>query len=312
VPANHDRTDHTDRKGTSMRITAALDQVFDRIENAEILDKPSDLIAGLVEKAVPKGPVRDLASGTPIGHPLHPALVALPIGSWTAATYLDLTFGDKRAARRLVGFGILTALPAALTGANDWTTTAGAERRVGFLHALLNDAALTLYASSWLARRRGHHLRGVGLSLAGAAMLGGAGWLGGHLAYALGVGVDTTAFQQFPEDWTDVAAESAVPAEGAVEGDADGVGVFLTRYDGRIVALADRCTHRGGPLHEGSVSDGCVTCPWHESVFALADGSVVRGPATRPQAVAEVRVVDGRVQVRLSTARTLRTNPTGH
>jgi nitrite reductase/ring-hydroxylating ferredoxin subunit/uncharacterized membrane protein len=295
-----------------MRITAALDRVLERIETAEILDKPSDVIAGVVEKIVRKGTVRDLASGTPIGHPLHPALVAVPIGSWTAATYLDLTFGDKRAARRLVGFGILTAIPTALTGANDWTTTAGAERRVGLAHAVLNDVALVLYAGSWLARRRGHRLRGVGLSLAGATVLGGAGWLGGHLAYALGVGVDTTAFQQFPEDWTDAGVESAVPAVGAVEGDADGARVFLTRHDGRIVALADRCTHRGGPLHEGSVSDGCVTCPWHESVFALADGSVVRGPATRPQPVAEVRVVDGRVQVRRSTARTLRTNPTGN
>jgi nitrite reductase/ring-hydroxylating ferredoxin subunit/uncharacterized membrane protein len=295
-----------------MQISAALERVLERIERAEILDKPSDVIAAAVEKVVPKGKVRDVASGTPIGHPLHPAMVAVPIGSWTAATYLDVTFGDRRAARRLVGFGILTALPTALTGANDWTTTAGAERRLGLVHAVLNDVALTLYAGSWLARRRGHHLRGVGLSLAGATVLAGAGWLGGHLAYALGIGVDTTAFQQFPEDWTDVAAESAVLAEQAVEGDADGVRVLLARHDGRIVALSDRCTHRGGPLHEGSISDGCVTCPWHESVFALSDGTVVRGPASRPQPVAEVRVVDGRVQVRRQSARTLRTNPTGH
>jgi nitrite reductase/ring-hydroxylating ferredoxin subunit/uncharacterized membrane protein len=287
--------------------------MLERIESAEFLDKPSDVLAAAIEKAVPKGRVRDLASGTPLGHPLHPALVAVPIGSWTAATYLDLTFGDRRAARRLVGFGILSALPSALTGANDWTTTAGAERRVGLAHALLNDVALTLYASSWLARRRGNHLRGVALSLAGATVLGGAGWLGGHLAYALGVGVDTTAFQQFPAEWTDVAAEDDVLANQSVEGDADGVRVLLTRLDGNIVALSDRCTHRGGPLHEGSLADGCVTCPWHDSVFALTDGAVVRGPATRPQPVAEVQVVDGRVQVRRSSVpRTLRTNPTGH
>lgn len=295
-----------------MRITAALERVLGSIERAEVLDKPSELAATAVEWAVPKGRVRDLASGTPLGHPLHPVLVAIPIGSWTAATYLDVTFGDRKAARRLIGFGVLAALPTALTGANDWATTAGAERRIGFVHAVLNDVALSLYAGSWLARGRGNHLRGVAMALAGATALGGAGWLGGHLAYGLGIGVDTTAFQQFPEDWTDVAAESAVPAEQAVEGDADGVAVLLARNDGRIVALSDRCTHRGGPLHEGSVADGCVTCPWHDSVFALADGSVVRGPATRPQPVAEVRVADGRVQVRRSTPRTLRTNPTGH
>jgi nitrite reductase/ring-hydroxylating ferredoxin subunit/uncharacterized membrane protein len=300
-------------KETSMRVTAALERVLAGIEHAQVLDRPSDILAAAVAKAVPNGKARDLASGTPIGHPVHPAMVAVPIGSWTAASYLDLTFGDRRAARRLVGFGVLTALPTALAGANDWTTTAGAERRVGLVHAVLNDVALALFAASWLARRRGNHLRGVGLSLTATTVLGGAGWLGGHLAYALGVGVDTTVFQQFPEQWTDAAAEADVPDIAAIEGDADGVRVLLARYDGRLVALSDRCTHRGGPLHEGSVSDGCVTCPWHESVFALDDGTVVRGPATRPQPVAEVRVVDGRVQVRRSSVpRTLRTNPTGH
>jgi nitrite reductase/ring-hydroxylating ferredoxin subunit/uncharacterized membrane protein len=295
-----------------MPIAAALEGVLERIASAEVLDKPSDILASAVAKVVPKGKIQDLASGTPLGHPMHPVLVALPIGSWTAASYLDLTFGNRRAAQRLVGFGVVAALPTAFTGANDWATTTGAERRVGFVHALLNDVALTLYAGSWLARRRGKQLRGVALALAGSAVLGGAGWLGGHLAYGLGVGVDTTAFQQFPDEWTDVAAESAVPAEQALEGDVDGVAVLLVRHDGRIVALSDRCTHRGGPLHEGSIADGCVTCPWHDSVFALADGSVVSGPATRPQPVAEVRVVDGRVQVRRLSDRTLRTNPIGH
>jgi nitrite reductase/ring-hydroxylating ferredoxin subunit/uncharacterized membrane protein len=295
-----------------MRIAAALERVLDRIERAEILDKPGHVLVGAIDKAVPKGKARDLASGTPLGHPLHPVLVAIPIGSWTAASYLDVTFGDRKAAQRLVGYGILAALPTALTGANDWSTTDGAERRVGLVHAVLTDVALGLYAASWLARRRGNHLRGVGLSLAGATALVGAGWLGGHLAYALGVGVDTTAFQQFPDEWTDVAAEADVPVTQAIEGDAGGVPVLLARHDGRVVALSDRCTHRGAPLHEGSVSDGCVTCPWHESVFALADGAVIAGPASRPQPVAEVQVVDGRVQVRRSSARTLRTNPTGH
>jgi nitrite reductase/ring-hydroxylating ferredoxin subunit/uncharacterized membrane protein len=295
-----------------MRISAAVERIVERIERAEILDKPAAVVVAAVAKVVPKGRLRDLASGSPLGHPVHPLLVAVPIGSWTAASYLDLTLGDKRAAQRLVAFGVLAALPTALTGANDWSTTDGAERRVGLVHALLTDAALGLYTSSWLARRRGKHLRGVGLSLAGLTVLGGAGWLGGHLAYALGVGVDTTAFQQFPNDWTDVAAEADVPATQPAVGDAGGVRVLLARHDGAIVALSDRCTHRGGPLHEGSVADGCVTCPWHDSVFALADGAVVAGPASRPQPVAEVQIVDGRVQVRRSSVRTLRTNPTGH
>ena len=76
-----------------------------------------------------------------------------------------------------------------------------------------------------------------------------------------------------------------------------------------MVVLADRCTHRGAPLHEGELLAGCIVCPWHGSEFAL-DGSVVHGPATRPQAAYEVRVVDGQVLVRRADEpRTLRTNP---
>jgi nitrite reductase/ring-hydroxylating ferredoxin subunit len=127
----------------------------------------------------------------------------------------------------------------------------------------------------------------------------------------MGVGVDTTAFQQLPGEWLDVAAEADVPADTALEVDADGVPVLLARVEGEVVALADRCTHRGAPLHEGVVENGCVTCPWHDSVFALRDGAVVSGPATRPQPALEVALEAGRVRVRRSEVRTLRTNPTG-
>ena len=44
--------------------------------------------------------------------------------------------------------------------------------------------------------------------------------------------------------------------------------------------LADRCSHAAGSLSEGQVTDGCVTCPWHGSVFRLSDGWNIDGPAT--------------------------------
>jgi nitrite reductase/ring-hydroxylating ferredoxin subunit len=131
------------------------------------------------------------------------------------------------------------------------------------------------------------------------------------MAYALGVGVDTTAFQGAPEEWTDVAAESEVTTAPKVVS-AGGVPVLLMRSGTSITAMYDRCTHRGGPLHEGSVEDGCITCPWHGSQFRLADGAVAKGPATRPQPTFEVRVSDGRVQVRRAEEpRSLRLNPVG-
>lgn len=293
-------------------LARALDSVVDRVERTTALDRAGDVAADAVQRTLPDGRVRDVASGTPAGHPLHPVLVTVPIGSWVAAGVLDLTGADAAATRRLVGLGVVSALPAAVTGANDWLSTTGAERRVGLVHAALNYTGLALYSASWLARRRGRRLRGAALSAAGLGVIGASGWLGGHLSYALGVGVDTTAFQHFPAEWADVAAETDVPTGSAIRADADGVPVLLTRHENAVLALADRCTHRGGPLHEGSVAGGCVTCPWHGSTFALRDGAVRSGPATRPQPTLEVRVVDGRVQVRHDDPRGLRTRPVGH
>ena len=56
-------------------------------------------------------------------------------------------------------------------------------------------------------------------------------------------------------------------------------------HHGRVTAMVARCSHRGAPLDEGAVVDGCLECPWHRSRFSLDDGSVVRGPAVAPQAI---------------------------
>jgi nitrite reductase/ring-hydroxylating ferredoxin subunit/uncharacterized membrane protein len=286
-----------------------LERLLGRVERSDVLDGPSDAVAGVLRSVIRPGPVEDVLSGTPIGHPAHPVLVAVPIGAWTSVVVLDAIGADDTATRHLVGLGTLAALPAALTGACDWLSTAGAERRVGAVHAVVNYAALGLQVASWVARRHGRRARGAALSLAGTSLVGVSGWLGGHLAYALGVGVDTTAFQKFPADWTDVVAAADIGA-APYSTEIDGVSILLYRAADGVVAMADRCSHRGGPLHEGRLDNGCVTCPWHGSVFG-ADGAVESGPATRPQPTLEVRVVEGRVLVRRDEERALRKNPVG-
>jgi len=57
-----------------------------------------------------------------------------------------------------------------------------------------------------------------------------------------------------------------------------------------------------GPLSDGELTDGCLTCPWHGSVFRVADGAVVRGPATVLQPAFEVREADGAMHVCLPGA----------
>lgn len=289
-----------------------LDRAATSVEHAAVVDPVANWLADAVAPLFANRRVLDLASGTPAGHPLHPLLVTIPIGFWSGALALD-ALRQPDAADAMVALGALGALPTTFTGLSDWRETLGGERRVGFVHGTINTAALSLFTASWVARRTGRRPLGIGLSLAGMGLVSVSGWLGGHLIYALGIGVDTTAFQQAPEDWTYAAPESEVRTGELTMGAVNGVPLVLTRLaNGDIVAYADRCTHRGGPLHEGELVDGCIRCPWHASEFSVTDGSVVQGPATRPQPKYEVRVHNERIEVRRSNeVRSLRTNPVG-
>jgi nitrite reductase/ring-hydroxylating ferredoxin subunit len=53
---------------------------------------------------------------------------------------------------------------------------------------------------------------------------------------------------------------------------------------------------------EGKLAGGCLTCPWHGSVFRVTDGAVLHGPATAPQPVFQVRMTGGVIQVCLPGA----------
>jgi nitrite reductase/ring-hydroxylating ferredoxin subunit len=55
--------------------------------------------------------------------------------------------------------------------------------------------------------------------------------------------------------------------------------VALWNDGGTLRATAAICPHRGGPLHEGQVADGVVTCPWHGFQFSLRDGRCRTVPA---------------------------------
>ena len=278
------------------------------VEQAKALDPVVATVTAAVRTVLPRGPVKDALHGTWLGHQLHPVLVAGPIGLWAGAVLLDLTGGreGRRAAQRLVGAGVLAAVPTAASGVADWSELGSAKKplRVGLVHAAVNDVVLLLYASSWLARRRGDHARGRLLALAGAGGLGVGGYLGGHLAYAQAVGVNRNhGERRVPRDWTD-----AGPAADLVEGqpravEVSGQPVAVVRLDGRLHAMGATCSHWGGPLAEGALVDvhgrTCLECPWHGSRFWLEDGSVARGPATVPQLAYDVRTSGDRVEVRV-------------
>jgi nitrite reductase/ring-hydroxylating ferredoxin subunit len=122
-------------------------------------------------------------------------------------------------------------------------------------------------------------------------------WLGGHLSFGRGVGVNQTAFEDFPSSWTALGREDELQPGRPLRCEAHGVGVLLVRHHGEIYAIADRCSHRGCSLAEGTLREGTITCKCHGSTFTL-DGRVVTGPATAPQPALETRVRDGAIEVR--------------
>lgn len=282
-----------------------LARAVDRLERIEALDAVADPVRRAAQRLLRSDGLRNLLSGTALGHPAHPVLVDLPIGFWTSAMLLDFTGrGQRRAARWLMGVGVLSAVPAIATGLSDWSDTDLAEKRVGLVHATLNTAAVGCFTMSWWARGKGGW-SGQGWSWAGATVATGAGWLGGHLAYTMGVGVDTNAFEVGPAEWTKVSG--AVDPDGGVSGaDAGGVGLVAVRTGGTARVLADRCSHRGGPLSEGHRQGNCIVCPWHGSEFDLDTGVPARGPASVPQPVYEARVEGDDLEVRRSEPRALR------
>ncbi len=288
----------------------ALYRSVELIERAQVLDRPAAALRAAVAPLIPHGPVKDTLSGTWLGHPLHPVTVHVPIGAWLSALVLDLIGGrrSRRAADELVAVGILGTLPSAAAGASDWLDTTGAERRVGLVHATGNVLALLLQVWSLVARWRGRRGRGVLLSAAANGLVGFTGYLGGHLAYNQGVGVDTTIFDAGPTDWTGVADLADLPEGRPVAVPAGQISLLLLRDGDRLHAMDNRCTHRGGPLADGEVVDGCIVCPWHQSAFRLEDGTIAEGPAVRPQPSYETRVTGTRVEVRRAEPKGLRRN----
>ena len=120
----------------------------------------------------------------------------------------------------------------------------------------------------------------------------------GISASRMGVGVDQTAFDRRLDGWTAILDERELEERKPRRVMVSGIDVYLYRAGENLHALANRCTHRGGPLHKGSTDEHTVTCPWHLSMFRLEDGSVLRGPATAPQPSYEARVRDGAIEIR--------------
>ncbi|WP_439882149.1 Rieske 2Fe-2S domain-containing protein [Pontibacter sp. MBLB2868] len=286
--------------------------VIETIEKQKWLETAGNTLQPAVMKAFKAGDdtgqqIKDALHGTWLGHPLHPAITDVPIGAWTTAAVLDglELMGKKKykpGADAAVAIGLIGAAGAAFTGLTDWTGTTKAKRKVGLMHGILNAGATALYATSLVLRKR-KSTRGtaISLSMLGYSIVSVGAYLGGHLVFRNQVGVDHTATSDtYPEDYVAVLPENELTENSMRCVKAGEVAILLVRQEGEIFALANTCSHLGGPLSDGDLlSEGRVRCPWHGSVFSLQNGEVVNGPATEPQPKLEVRTKDGQIEVRL-------------
>jgi nitrite reductase/ring-hydroxylating ferredoxin subunit len=95
-------------------------------------------------------------------------------------------------------------------------------------------------------------------------------------------------------------AESSELTLGAVKVvKVGGVDVMVANIEGKLYAIANKCTHVGGPLGKGKLAGSVVQCPWHGSEFDVKTGAVVKGPAQKPEPTFQVKVENSAVWIKM-------------
>lgn len=171
-------------------------KALDALENASWLDPVVKIEQDAVHTLMQPPALRELLHGVPQGHPLHPTLVQIPLGAWLSAGLLDMVPGTERAAKTLVGVGVVAAVPTVLAGLADYADLRERQARVALVHAAANGTALVLYSASFLARGKGRYRFGKCLSFMGFGVAAVGGYLGGDLTYRQGAGVDRPEFRR--------------------------------------------------------------------------------------------------------------------
>lgn len=270
--------------------------------------------------------IKNLLQGKPFKHPLHPALVHFPIGLFMLSLFFDLVplLGEAanwpvRAAFFSMALGVIMALLASVPGLVDWADIRADHpaRQRATTHLLLSLVVIILYAVNLGLRAEALNepatpLGLLLLSLVGAGLLGVSGYLGGTLIYDDGIAVgrhyrqtDTPGQTRHiptsagPDAFVTVASAASLADHETLRVEVNGHVMAIVNLNGRFYAFQEFCTHRYGPLSEGSFEDGQVRCPWHRSCFDVRTGQVTQGPAQVDLKTYEVRVQEGQIQVRV-------------
>lgn len=251
--------------------------------------------------------LKNLLHGTTLlGHPLHPAVTDIPVGAWIVgvlADWIAIANGAVPASAGTLALivGLLGAVVSAASGYTDFHETFGLERRYAMTHGLTMSVVVVLEVVSlgfrWLGPS-GLHLAAVLVSTVALLLMMAGAYLGGHLSFGMGTMVNRGAFQEGPEEFVPIGRADDFKEGIMRKADAAGTAVLVLRRGQKCFAIANVCSHAGGPLDEGTLEGDTVTCPWHGSKFCITDGRAINGPATFPQATMLVREVNGVLEVK--------------
>jgi uncharacterized membrane protein/nitrite reductase/ring-hydroxylating ferredoxin subunit len=278
--------------------------------------------------------LKDLLQGKPLRHPLHPILTHFPIGLFVLSFILDLiSLGFPsvpnlaRDAFYAIVLGIVTALIAAVPGLVDYADIRNDHpgKRTATIHLVLNLAIVAIYGinlgvrASTIDEMRTPIVPLV-LSVIGLVLLSISGYLGGRLVYDDGIAVGRhNRRTATPQDTlhlstvngakeADLVLVSVPGADRLVNGETlraeiDGQIITIARLDNRVFAFQEFCTHRFGPLSEGTFDGFNVQCPWHKSCFDVRTGKVTNGPAKVELKTFRVETREGKICVGVPSAK---------
>ena len=272
--------------------------------------------------------LRDLLEGKPLRHPIHPMLVHFPIGFLVLSFLLDLVSlafpevpGLLRGSFYAMLLGIITALLAAVPGFVDYSDIRRDHpgKATASRHMILNLMVVAIYGINLWIRSSALSdskisLPPLLLSIAGIGLLSISGYLGGRLIYDEGIAVGRhKRHTPTPQDTLHLSTGHAasggeaafVPVPNTeqlrngetLRVEIDKQVMTIARLDNQLYAFQEFCTHRFGPLSEGSFHGFNVQCPWHNSCFDIRTGKVTNGPAKVVLKTFKIEMRDGKVGV---------------
>ncbi|MGI8659138.1 MAG: Rieske 2Fe-2S domain-containing protein [Candidatus Limnocylindria bacterium] len=250
--------------------------------------------------------LQDLLNGAWLGHSLHAVLVDVVVGAATAALFLDVlrTFfgveGLETATTWVLGLAWAAGVASIFSGLTDFKDTQnGNQRNVAGLHGLINIVGIAGFGASVIQRLAGSHDAAFWILLVSYALISVGSYIGGHVVFKYGYMVNYNAFSRGrrAKEYTAIAPLADVPEGIPTQVAFGATGILVVRRGDVVHALKDTCSHAGGPLSEGELTDDTISCPWHGSVFRLRDGAVLHGPAGTRQIAYAARIRDEQVEV---------------